>query len=269
LICRDTEWVEGCYRPHRIPHLAGRYAARHIALMGSTVAAKHVAMAHLFCHLARGPGPRQASYRPGWKLSEMELQLCRQVLCKGYRQDTRRYESLGRRYGLARTFILNRPDDPTLRVFHNLLDHWFDEDHSLHDCGMLWTNLDGLIFVLDGDELSSGTSSRKLPPVERYSRILRVIEQARSLAPGGRLPMKVGIVVTFSCRETAEKWLSCPGSLTGEMARELILRSEPNLHALLQRSLAPHRLQFWMGVMPEDLVLSKSAWMHDLISWMI
>src|SRR5262245_45650435 len=44
LVCRHTETVSGCYRPLRLSALIGRYPVKHLAVMGTTVRAKHAVM---------------------------------------------------------------------------------------------------------------------------------------------------------------------------------------------------------------------------------
>lgn len=242
LVCRDTETFEGCYRPHRIPDLAGRHRSIHAAILGTSVAAKHAFMADMLAQLAK-------RHHPAWRMSELEIRLCRAELAKGFNEDTTRYETPGRLYTLARTLILHGQGG-TLWVFHNLINRWLASEEELHRNVPAWSRVGALLIVIDGDRLAEPDPRVGDQSAELYSRAFRDIEKSRLLGPEETLPMRVAVVVAFSSPERMAEFLD--GGLPGKGGRvkSSVLGRAPALHGLLVRTVDPRKLKFWAWVAP-------------------
>jgi hypothetical protein len=242
LVCRDTESFTGCYRPHRIPDLAGRHRSINAAILGTSVAAKHAFMADMLTQLAR-------RHRPAWSMSKLELRLCREVLVKGFEEDTTRYESPGCRYTLSRTLILHGRRR-TLWVFHNLLNTWLVSEEALHKNAPFWGRVRGILIVIDGDRLAGADPVGADHPAELYSRTLRDIEKLGLVSPGDALPMNVAVVVACSSREKMGDLLSHAQPGIGGPVKSAVMGRDPALHGLLVRTVHPKKLRFWAWVAP-------------------
>jgi hypothetical protein len=267
LVCRDTERVTGCYRPHALAVLAGRGRSRHVAVAGTTARAKHAVMAHLFEHLAQGDGPL-GQWEPAWDMSALELELFEQTLSRSFQIDTSDCDKLGERYTLALSFVLRKARGSQLYVFHNVAQHWLDSTPLLIKNVLNWKLTHGMIFVLDPEQMGLIADSDQLPQAEAYSRLLRVIEEFCRLQAGSTLPLRVAVVLPVPDGQAAT--LGVPGvksGLSGEAVQKLVREKEPALHALLIRSVAPAKLGFFAGPIPDDLDLKKTKWLHDVLTW--
>lgn len=268
LVCRDTERVTGCYRPHPLASLAGRYSSKHLAVAGTSTQAKHAVMAHLFAHLVEGDR-RFGTWTPAWELSEMEMELSRKRLVKAFREDTTDCEKPGDRYTLGLSFVLRSVDDSQLLVFHNVAQHWLDSTSLLVKNVLNWKLIQGMVLVLDPELMGVIADPQELPQAEAYSRLLRVIEEYCVLSTGSPLPLRVAVVLPVPAGRAAAMGL--PGvkaSMLGEAIRQLVREKEPALHALLVRSVAPTKLAFFAGPIPDDIDLKKTKWLHEVLTWM-
>lgn len=237
LVCRDTEAFEGCYRPHRLPELAGRYRSDHAAIVGTSIAAKHAFMGYFLSHLA-------LRHRTAWPMSELELRLCRTTLGRGFEEDTARCETPGRIYTLARAFILHA-HGRSLWVFHNLLNSWLATEADLLKYSPTWDRLSSILLVIDGDRLARPEPGSRDQPSEHFSRLLRDIEKFCLLSPNDYLPMRVAVVVACSTKEKMTELLAGTLQAKGEPVKNSVMNHDPALHALLVRTVDPRKLKFW------------------------
>ncbi|MFO0877896.1 MAG: hypothetical protein U0840_11130 [Gemmataceae bacterium] len=268
LVCRDTEHITGCYRPHPLASLAGTNTSRHIALAGSSIRSKHAVMAHLFYHLTSGTTQR-GSFAPAWDMSELELELSEKVLYRAFRVDTSVCEKPGNRYTLSLSFVLRRKRSGELLAFHNLAQPWLESTPLLVKNVLNWKLIHGMIFVLDPEQLGKVPEAKLLPQVEIYSRILRVIEEYCVLPVGRTLPLQLAVLLPIPAGQAAA--LNLPGTrgeLPQQQVQQLIRDREPGLHALLCRSIAPGKLRFFGGILPDKLDPDQSTWIARALEWL-
>jgi hypothetical protein len=266
LVCRHTPTTSGCHRILGVPDLAGRLAVHHVALAGTSLRARHALMAHLFDQLT-DPDERGRAWEPAWTISALEMQLCREVLCRAFEQDTEFCERPGERYSLAWTFLL-RAGRRGL-CFHHLLGAWFDRTESLAENGTNQEALHGLILCLDPDDLVAGVPPGNLPPEEIYARLVRVAEEYLALAPGQRLPWRVALVVGVTERQEAlsDLYEAGPGG-AGEKEVEAVLRHYvPGLLALVQRTVGRGRVRCFAGPIPPECDPAATRWLQAVARW--
>ncbi len=266
LVCRHTYKLSGCYHPLRIPALQGQ-ATLHFAIVGTTVAAKHTVMSHMF-HQLTGSSSDE-SYRTAWDVSQMELELSRQILYRGFEEDTSRYETPGRHYTLAWTFVLQPVGSGSHLVFHNMLNSWFSDTHDLAKHGANWKILKGLLFVIDPRLMWQEPSVDALPQAEIYARLLRTVEEYCVLRPGRPVPFKVAVLLPlppkmfdFFAKSAA---LHKASSTTIE---HILAQQDPALFSLLRRTVPRQRLCFFGGWLPPRPDFTQTPWIDHALKWL-
>jgi hypothetical protein len=266
LLCRHTPTTSGCHRVLGIPDLAGRLAVRHVALAGTSLRARHALMAHLFDQLTWEEGGGRA-WEPGWAVSALELQLCREVLCRAFEQDTEFCERPSEHYSLAWTFLL-RAGSRGL-CFHHLLGSWFDRTDALAENGTNQEALHGLIFFLDPDDVVEGVPPGSLPPEEIYARIVRVTEEYCALPPGRRMPWRVALVLGVTERQEALRDLfeAGPAGAEEQEVEETLRRYVPGLLALVRRTVGRGRVRCFAGPIPPECDPQATSWLQAVAHW--
>jgi hypothetical protein len=56
--------------------------------------------------------------------------------------------------------------------------------------------------------------------------------------------------------------------MTHQQVQQLIRDREPGLHALLGRSIAPGKLRFFGGILPDKLDPDQSTWIARALEWL-
>jgi hypothetical protein len=266
LVCRHTRKKSGCYHPLALPALRGRFHLRFIALLGATVRVKHCVMAHLFGHLTE-KRPHRKHYQPAWRVSALELDLCRRVLCRAMTEETSRFETPGQHYTLALTFLLKEARRRRLLVFHNVVQNWLARTELLAKNSLNWQIMSGLVFVLDYQRLGLPKSDKVLPDAELYSRLVRVVEEYCGLEPGQPVPFRVAVVLAVPADARTDLLAGPTGELTSEEVQDVVRNRGPALHALLVRTVVPGRLRFFGGLVPNGMDLSMTPWIPDVLEW--
>jgi len=236
-------------------------------LAGTSLRSKHAILAHLFCRLVTRD-VRGVLYEPGWEVTRKEVRLCKEVLVRAFREDTSYCETPGKHYCLAWTAVFRSKEGRRLLVFHNIVNRWLNNTDLLAKHSLNWKATDSLILVVDPDQMRKQSASRWLPPVEVYSRLLRVVEENCALRPGQRFPLKVAVVLALPEGHSLES--CCPETLSGlssEAIQEMLLRLDPALLALLRRTVPTQLLGFFGGVVPQDLNLDRTVWLGSILGW--
>src|SRR5207248_1875516 len=106
----------------------------------------------------------------------------------------------GKQYTLAWTAVFQAEDNRQVVAFHNLVTAWLGDPQELAQHSFNWRVMDGLILVLDPDQLGALVDPTLAPQAEYYSRLLRVIEEYCAAAPGRYLPCKTAVVLVLPKR---------------------------------------------------------------------
>lgn len=266
LVCRNTERYFGCYRPYRLHKLAG-CSSKYYVLTGTSVRAKHAVMAHLFQYLTVVGLENEGILAPAWPITQTELELCRRYLCEVLSHQSHdasaKYplakEKLGKKYSLAQSFALASSGGQTAHVFHNLPNRLFAQTKEITKFDLEWNSIRCLIIVIDVKRRS------RLPWSEQYSRLVRVIEEYLELEIGKHLPIKIAIVVPYQGSAAPRASLHS----TSDQVRDEIMKTDPTLGALLQRTTAEKDVRFFGGPIPEKFDLQQTAWLGELAEWII
>ena len=263
LVCRDTEHISGCYRPHALPDLAGKTSSHHLAIAGTTTRAKHAVMAYLFRHLIAG-GSRLGPFRTAWDMSALELQLC-DTLAESFSFDTGPCEQPGKRYTLSLSFVLRPHRGGRLLVFHNVAQPWLASTPLLAKNVLNWKLIPGLVFVVDPDRMGVIHDPNQLPQSEIFSRLLRVIEEYCFLPAGAVLSQRVAVVLPLPSGPPSEN----PEPSMGDAeVRRQVWERDPALYALLVESVKAGRLRFFAGPIPRGFDLEQTRWLNEVLAWL-
>jgi hypothetical protein len=267
LVCRDTIWHLGCYRPHHLDKLAGKCSARRIALVGPNVASKHVFLSHLVNYMVEGRRARPKCYRSANHLSTMEFELLTQVLPQDFGKQTKHYERPGKRYTLARTLVLRKGRSKRLAVIHNVPNACMHNEERLFRDGLAWRQIDAMVFVADLSLVAADGWAGLLSLAEVYSRVVRVIEKDLPLAPGKRLPFRVAIVLPLTQKATLARSIDSEGCVPPDEVERYISQETPGFYALVQRTVSPSKLRFFGGLVTSKLNPQRSRWLDDVVRW--
>jgi hypothetical protein len=224
-------------------------------------------MSHLF-HRLTGSSSGE-SYRTGWDVSQKELELCGQILYRGFEKDTIRYETPGRHYTLAWTFVLQPVGRGSRLVFHNILNSWFLDTHDLAMHGANWKILEGLLFIIDPRRMQQEPSVDVLPQAEIYARLLRTVEEYCLLRPGSPVPFKVAVLLPFPPKMTV--FFSNSAALhktSSTTIEQVVAQQDPALVSLLRRTVPRQRLCFFGGCLPPRPGLTQTSWIDHALKWL-
>ena len=265
LVCRDTRGHRGCYYPHPLTGLAGTSAARHVAIVGPALASKHAFLGHLVAQVVSG-GDR--GYRPANTLAGLEFDLMKQRFMNALQGDTADCEQPGKRYSLARTLVLQAPRR-ALFVLHNLCNSWLADEERLFTDGISWSDISSLVFVVDGAVSRANGGEGAMSHAEVYSRVVRVVEKDLRLNPGTLLPFQVAVVLPFPPHAFPVQGSGVSGRLAEADAEAHLWREAPAFCAMLRRTMAPHKLRFFGGVLDSKLDLLRGRWLQEVADWIL
>jgi hypothetical protein len=257
LVCMGGQGNRGCGRQLTLPALAGR-KRRHIALVGTSVRARHVILAECLRALEEGRVGRQRCIADG-QLGRFEAELARQVLCRSYSQDTRPLDHPGQKYSLAHSLVLEPVGRDPAVVFHNLLASWIETSHRLAQKACNWNVTQRLLLVVDAQRVSREEQLRGLPDAEVYSRLVRDVEEFLGWPLGEPVPLRTAVVLAWPPGET-----KVPGDPAGWLAA-----NDAALSALLRLSLRPRQLAIFTGAIPADPHLSGTDWLSKALAWLL
>lgn len=270
LVCRHTDTVSGCFHPIRLPALQGGNRLTNLAIVGTSTRAKHALMAHLFHQLTSEELDGQ-EFEPAWNLTELELLLCRTALFQAFQTDTKKYEMPGKRYSLCWAFLLQARGRKQLVAFHNMVNRWFQQTEKLAEKGANWARVNGLLLLLDPVAMGKKNPPGRLPQMEYYARLVRVVEEFCDLRPGSTLPFPVAVLLGVPPNQASQfgQTVFPLDGLSSEETEEIIRRHDPALLGLLRRTVEPDRLGFFSGVLPPQLNTSETLWMRQAVNWLI
>jgi hypothetical protein len=265
LICRDTATYLGCRRKQSLPDLAGRFPMKHVCVAGTSVRTKHAAMAFLFHHLVEWGSAAGDRYEPAWDLTQLELDLCRGVLHRSLSEDTTACETPGKRYTLARSFVLRSTRRRQLLLFHNIAQSALMKASDLMKSKQNWQIVDRLILVLDPKQMGPAADPIRVPQSEVYSRMIRAVEEYTTLRVGQALNLSVAVLVPLTRKELAGAFGGNANPSPAKV-RDWVHRNDPALYALLLRTIEADRLMFFGGLIPDQL--GRMPWIEAALNWL-
>lgn len=272
LVCRPQPHVTGCYHLHPLRGLAGKYPTSHVALVGTSMRAKHSVMANLFAHTASGFGRKQYEGVPATRVTDLELHLARTHLAQGFMIDTAACESPGEKYTLGLCFAMLTKQRRRLYAIHNIPMPWLSKADVLNRKSVNWRLIRNLVVVLDAELLGKIDASTPVPQAEILSRLIRVIEQYLDLQPGAELPHRLAVVLPLPPRHFFSELQTELGGVLPEgveesRVRRVVRERDPALSALVSRCFRSNRVRFFSGPMPDSLDLSKTPWLANVLDW--
>ena len=197
------------------------------------------------------------AYQPAWEVTQLEVQLCEELLAEAFTKDTSHCEMPGKRYSLSWTAVFQALQQRRLLVFHSIVSRWLESTHLLARHTLNWKVMDGLVLVIDPDQLQSQGEPSQLSAAEIYSRLLRVIEEYCVLSPGQPLPCKVAVALVLpEGHSLLGRGVDAHGGIASLTAETLLHQHDPALIALLQRTVPPQRLRFFGGTVPRNWTCS-------------
>ena len=247
LVCRSTIrtrsreiGAQGCLRPlpPEYARISGKVISRHVAIAGSSMAAKHAVMGRLF------PLLQTAGLKPLRRLDELEVELCGKTLVKAFDRDTSRCEFPGgpHSYSLCGSLMLREPGAlragrGKLRVYHNLTDYWLNQREGQGQHSSIWQLIDGLIFIIDVDDPGANPEARAALDADLHllERLARLAERSLDLHPGQRLPYRAAAI------------LASRDQPADETAEETARRRVPGFYAMARRLFPNKGLKLFAG----------------------
>jgi len=265
LVCRNTLTTAGCTRPNPIASLLRKTRSDHLAILGVGTRTKHALFAHIIGHAAKKRLGRRGRCRIPWPVNRDEWQLARRTLGNNLAVDTDGYETPGRNYTLARTFLLRARS--RLVVLHNLADQWLTAEAALAVHGYPLVTSKTWIFVLDAVELEQHAPESRSSSVETLSRLIRVVQKFRKLDPQKALPAKLAVVLPIP--DSSKLWNEglLVDRLEPETVRSLVHERAAAFSLLATSVFRRSRLRYFGGPLPDSLDLQQTSWLQEVFNW--